>query len=222
MQGTPEEHEVVLRWCLAHEPRVRVSLGNHDLHVLGADLGLRTPKGRDTLQDILQAADRDELVAYLARQPFLHEDGDVLMTHAGWPPRWSLEELRARAAALHAAISGPDRRALVEAFTREDPEHPLRDLGDAAIALTCMRTVDEAGHPVYGFRGPLDEVPAGEVAWFDAPGRHGRDRTVVCGHWAALGLFVRDDVIALDSGCVWGGALTAIRLEDRQIFQVPA
>lgn len=210
----------VLRWCVDHAPRVRAVLGNHDLHVLAAAEGLREPRGRDTMQDVLRSEDREVLLDFLARQPFLHEDEGHVMVHAGWPPRWSLEQLRARAGALSAWMAGPNRRELLEALAGAVDPAP-EAVADVA-ALTRMRTVDADGEPVYGFDGAPEEAPAGQLPWFDWPRRPPPEKAVICGHWAALGLLVRPDLVALDTGCVWGNTLTAVRLEDRQVFSVPA
>lgn len=212
----------VLRWCLSHEDAVHAVLGNHDLHLLAAAEGLRRPKGRDTLQDVLRAPDREALLEYLAGQPFMLEAPGFVLTHAGWPPRWSLDELRRRAKALQAGLAGPDRRRLLGCISGVEahPEH-ARAAEDAA-ALTRMRTVDDAGEPVYGFAGPPSACPPGERPWFDDPRWDPEGRTAIFGHWAALGLRVRPRLIALDSGCVWGHRLSAVRLEDRRVFQVEA
>lgn len=210
----------VLRWCIDHEPRLRVVLGNHDLHLIAADAGLREARGRDTLQDVLQAPHRRDLVDFLWRQPLLHERDGFVMVHAGVPPTWDLDTLRIRARRLRAAMDEDRERFLTSVLAPETPAEVTLagDLG----ALTRMRTVDRTGRPVYGFAGAPEDAPPGERPWFDAPRRAPLSARVLFGHWAAAGLRVRWDMVALDSGCVWGNQLSAFRLDDGQVFQVSA
>lgn len=210
----------VLRWCLEHESRLRIVLGNHDLHLLACAEGLRRPKRRDTLQDVLNAPDRARLLDFLWRQPLLHREQDRVMTHAGIPPRWSMEDAQRRATRIAAGLQGPKRRDYLTSLYRADGGPGLKRDREALAGLTRMRTVDRDGAPVFEFAGPPSEIPRGQTAWFDWPGRVPLKETLIFGHWAALGLMIRPQLIALDSGCVWGHALTAYRLEDRRVFQV--
>ena len=208
-------------------------LGNHDLHLLACAAGVREPRPRDTLADVLSAPDREELLAWLGARPLLVRDrdpalGDHVLVHAGLLPGWSVEVAEALAREAEAALAGPERRETLATYYGPAARRWSEDLqgpGRVAVVLTAMtrlRTIDEEGRMDHDYAGPLEEVPSGRMPWFDAPGRASRDATVVCGHWAALGLRSRPDLLAVDTGCVWGRSLTAVRLDDRQVTAVPA
>jgi bis(5'-nucleosyl)-tetraphosphatase (symmetrical) len=218
----------VLRWVKGLGSAAVAVLGNHDLHLLASAVGLRKPKRRDTLAPVLQAPDRDELIEWLRHRPLLHREGRFVMTHAGILPAWSVDDAEARAHEIEALLRGDDWAALL-ARTYPATPPPWRDQlegwerrASILAALVRMRTVRADGSLCDDFAGPPDSAPAGCTPWFDAPGRRTGDTCVVFGHWAALGLHLRDDLIALDSGCVWGESLSAVRLEDRAVFQHPA
>ncbi len=213
----------VLRWARdAGERlgnRMRVVLGNHDLHLLAMHDGYAKTRRKDTLEQVLAAPDREELVAWLARQPLLHRDGGVLMVHAGLLPHWTSEDAERIARGLEATLRNPEsRRPLIDRaleLPRDSRWHrPRADLS----ALVALRSCTVEGEPCK-FKGLLKDMPAGCLPWFRMPGRRSSNVTVVFGHWGALGLHVESAAIGLDSGCFWGNCLTAIRLEDRAIFQ---
>jgi len=215
----------VLRWARGLGPRLTAVLGNHDLHLLSAALGARPPKPRDTLEPVLSAPDRDELLAWVRGLPLLHREGDRVMVHAGLLPAWSVAEAEELAREAEAAIRGPGLADLL-AGLGDAPSAWSPDLPPAArvrltiVALTRLRTCTADGVIEPEFSGPPDGAPPGRLPWFEVPGRRSADATVVFGHWAALGLHRAPGVVGLDSGCVWGGALTAVRLEDEAVFQV--
>jgi len=200
-------------------------LGNHDLFLLAVAEGVVPLRRKDTIQDVLAAEDRPELLEWLRRQPFHHREGSYLMIHAGILPQWTIDETVRLAREVESVLSGTNYRALLEAlFTGLTPRWDPSLDGDersASIArvLTKLRTCSPTGD-LSGFSGPPDQAPAGYLPWFRHPHRRQTDITIVCGHWAALGLHVEENLIALDSGCVWGNRLSAIRLDDRQIYQV--
>jgi bis(5'-nucleosyl)-tetraphosphatase (symmetrical) len=212
----------VLRCVADLGDNATVVLGNHDLYLLGVALGAH-PRRKDTLDDVLEAPDFDDLAAWLRARPLLHrEDGRVLV-HAGLHPRWSAGDAERAAREVEALLRGGDAAALL-AGVREAPpwaeELRARERTQAALAaLTRLRACRPDGTPCADFAGPLDEMPDGCLPWFDVPGRASASSTILFGHWAALGLLVRRDVVALDSGCVWGGTLTALRLEDGRLFE---
>ncbi|HUP41765.1 MAG TPA: symmetrical bis(5'-nucleosyl)-tetraphosphatase [Thermoanaerobaculia bacterium] len=234
----------VLRWAAESSERLggrfAAVLGNHDVHLLARAAGVAGPKRRDTLERLLEAPDRDELLAWLGRRPLLHREGDTFLVHAGLLPAWSVEEAEARARKAEEALRGPEAHALLARYGARGSKRPRERATaaseappdeaerleapagpDQALAvLTSLRTVDVGGAPCFGFTGPLADAPPGLVPWFEAPGRRSAGATVVFGHWAALGLRFAPGVRALDSGCVWGGALTALRLEDGRVWQV--
>jgi bis(5'-nucleosyl)-tetraphosphatase (symmetrical) len=216
----------VLRWCYARRHAVRAVLGNHDVYALARAHGATGPTADETLAPLLMAKDRAELVAWLGSLPVLFESDGYLMVHAGLLPEWDLATARAEARAVEAALAADPKGFLHAHF--QDRRRPwsaeLEGTARTVAALsvfTRLRFVDADGHAVPG-SGPPEQAPIPDaVRWFRAP-RRARGAPIVFGHWASLGLWIEDEVIALDSGCVWGGALTALRLEDRALFSVPA
>ncbi len=217
----------VLRWARHLDDRIVAVLGNHDLHLLGRVLGLRHPRKSDTLDTILEAPDCQDLIAWLRRRPLLHRHGSFVMVHAGLLPEWTVEEAESLARQAEAALQG---EGLHEALASLKEPAPLRwspELEDsqrlrvALRAFTRLRMLSRGGLDCEDFSGPPDEAPSGCVAWFDVPNRRCQGVTVVSGHWAALGLRIQPGLMALDSACVWGGELSAVRLEDGEVFQEP-
>jgi bis(5'-nucleosyl)-tetraphosphatase (symmetrical) len=201
-----------------------VVLGNHDLHFLARAAGVGEERKRDTLDRLLGARDLDALAGWLCARPLVAGDGERLLLHAGALGAWTPREIERRARRAEAVLAGPRATAYLRSYRPRETAAELprgvdrRVLEDLRV-LTLLRTVTLGGEPRYDFTGPPDERPAGRLPWFDLPGRKSARRPIVCGHWAALGLLVRDDLHALDTGCAWGGALTALRLEDRRIEQ---
>jgi bis(5'-nucleosyl)-tetraphosphatase (symmetrical) len=214
----------VLRWAMQQGDSLVSVLGNHDLHLLAASLGARKAKARDTFQDVLQADDCDVLLGWLQERPFLHRDGDYLLVHAGLHPTWSVALASELAAECERAVRA---NRWIDAWTGSRPTPPVWSSGlrgDARLAsamsvLVGVRTVYSDGRIDTKFAGPPQKRPAGSEPWYQS---RDDDQTVIFGHWAALGLHLEDKHIGLDTGCVWGGALTAIRLEDRKRFTQPA
>jgi bis(5'-nucleosyl)-tetraphosphatase (symmetrical) len=204
---------------------VRLVLGNHDLFLLAAAEGITTLRPKDTIHDILSADDRSELIDWLRRQPLHHREGSFFMVHAGLLPQWTIEEATALALKVETVLHGPEHRTFLQALfhgptSQWDPSlKGLERLVSIARVLTRLRTCTPTGE-MSGFSGPPEEVPTGYFPWFRIPNRQSIDATVICGHWAALGLCIEPNLLAIDSGCVWGRQLTAIRLEDRTVFQV--
>jgi bis(5'-nucleosyl)-tetraphosphatase (symmetrical) len=218
----------VLRWAREHDDCVTCVLGNHDLHLLARASGHRGGKKGDTLDEILAAPRRDELLDWLRGRPLLHREDTTVLVHAGLLPAWTVDHAQALAHELEAALQGPDHRRTLGAIYsrgstgwRDDLAPPARWRTLAAV-FTRLRTIGPDGRASYDFAGPPDEAPAGARPWFVMPGRRSADHTVVFGHWAALGLHLAPGVVGLDSGCVWGGALSAVRLPDLAVFQEPA
>jgi bis(5'-nucleosyl)-tetraphosphatase (symmetrical) len=214
----------VLRWARSLGDGLRLVLGNHDLHLIGRALGLRRPKPRDTLDAVLAAPDRDALIGWLRRQPFVHREDPWLMVHAGLLPQWSVEDAVDLAHEAQVILAGPEPTPVFEALRGEPgrwkPGLGLRERLQIAVqAFTTLRTCSPDGRPCRGFSGPPEQAPRGCLPWFEAPGRRAAQATLVSGHWAALGLRLRPNLLALDTACVWGGSLSAVRLEDRRVFQ---
>ena len=206
-----------------------VVLGNHDLHLLAVADGVSKIGKRDTIQAILDAPDRDDLLAWLRRQKLLHVDGDYVMVHAGLLPQWSLTQALAIAGEIETQIRGPDRRAFLKNMYGNEPNRwddslpGVERLRLATNAMTRMRVLGERSEINLEFKGALAELalmPSALVPWFTRRHPSFANKTILAGHWSALGLTVTANFIGLDSGCVWGRQLTACRLEDRAIFQV--
>ena len=213
----------VLRWCLAHDDNVVAVLGNHDLHVLARAAGVSGPKNRDSLDELLRAPDRDELLDWLRHKPLLHTENGWTMVHAGLLPAWTLADAQAIADAYSAELNGARMPLALRALRDQDIHLPdLRQLAQDAGMLTRIRTCTADGEPCGEFAGPPADAPPGCLPWFRVPGRKSAGERLVFGHWAALGLLLEENLIAVDTGCVWGNALTAVRLEDRAVFAVPA
>jgi bis(5'-nucleosyl)-tetraphosphatase (symmetrical) len=220
----------VLRWASAQGERVVSVLGNHDLHLLAVAAGLRELRPGDTLRPLLEAPDAEALLAWLRARPLLHAAGSHLMVHAGLLPEWDLPTARALAHELEQDLRSGDGSALLGAVGGPTPERWSDALrGDARRAkalegFTLLRLCSDDGRSLPTFKGSPAEAPPDTRPWFDLPSARWRDdaTTLVVGHWAALGLRQEPRLLALDTGCVWGGRLTAVRLEDGAVFSVPA
>lgn len=201
-------------------------LGNHDLHLLAVAVGAAELHTEDTLADILAAPDRDELLTWLRQQPLLHVENNCVMVHAGLLPNWSIKQAQALAREVEAALRSDNYANYLAHIYGNTPNAWRDDLGGykrlrvITNVLTRMRICTQQAEMEYKFKGLQSNIPAGFMPWFNLPNRQTNDATVIFGHWSALGLITEKNLIALDTGCLWGGPLTAIRLEDRKIFQV--
>jgi bis(5'-nucleosyl)-tetraphosphatase (symmetrical) len=207
--------------------RATVVLGNHDLHLLTTAAGVRRPNRSDTLDDVLAAPDRDALVDWLRTRPLAHFAEGHLLVHAGVFPQWSAEATVALAAEVEHVLRGPDWVDFLRIMYGNLPDrwHDALSGDDRLRAivngLTRMRFVDATGRMDFVVKEGAEASPPGLMPWFDAPHRRTADVTVIFGHWSTLGLVQRPNLVGLDTGCVWGGSLTAVRLEDRAVFQAP-
>lgn len=210
-----------LRFAYEHRASVRMVLGNHDLHFLGRVAGVRRAGRRDTLDELFAAEDRDVLVEWLRRQPLALADRGVLMVHAGVLPSWTLQDVLARSREVEQVLGSDEWvRLLTSMWSKGKREKRFARHHETMSVLTLLRILDPDMKPAYEFKRAPEDAPPGYRAWFAAPGRKTAEDVIVFGHWAALGHHLRQRVIALDSGCVWGNTLTAVRLEDRAVFQV--
>lgn len=213
----------VLRRVKALGSAVITVLGNHDLHLLALALSPQEPiKAKDTLQQVLGAPDRDELIEWLRHQPLLHHDAKLgyTMVHAGLPPQWDLATAQACARELEAALR--DKRRCRELFAHmygDKPNHWSDDLRGTdrlrfiTNCLTRLRYCHADGRLELEFKGEVKDAPRDLVPWFKVPDRRSRDTRIICGHWSALGFHDADGVLAIDTGCVWGEKLCAVRLD---------
>jgi len=207
--------------------RTRCVLGNHDLHLVACAEGVAKPERGDALEEVLESPRVGEIVDWILARPLLVEEGRDVMVHAGWLPEWSIGVARREAMLVSESLQTKAERREVLArrrgaeVVRWDAALPRPARARAAMAaLTRLRLCAADGRAEFGFKGSPEEAPCGLLPWFRVPGhRRGRAR-VIFGHWAALGLVKESRVLALDTGCVWGGKLTAIRLEDLRVTQV--
>ena len=204
-------------------------LGNHDLHLLGVARGCRRLKAGDTLSDVLDAPDRSDLIEWLRCQPLLYRDAErgITMVHAGLPPQWTPSAAQACAAAVEAKLHGAGIKKLLRQMSSDrcdvwSASLPCNEqLGYIVNCLTRLRYCDAAGRLELREKGPPGSQPAAYLPWFAVPGRLHASETIVFGHWASLGICNALGVHALDTGCVWGGALTALCLETWERTSVP-
>jgi bis(5'-nucleosyl)-tetraphosphatase (symmetrical) len=203
-------------------------LGNHDLHLLAAAAGVRRPSRKDTLQSVLDAPDRDHWLHWLRHQRLALQAQGWLMVHAGVVPQWDAATTLALAAEVEQMLQGPD---LADFLPRMYGNQPAR--WDPALSgpdrlrftinvLTRIRYCTADGELEFGSSEGPGQAPAGYLPWFEVPGRATTGTPVAFGHWSTLGLINRPDLLATDTGCVWGGRLTAVRIDGgrREVIQV--
>ena len=213
----------VLRLVRALGERAIVVLGNHDLHLVTQHEGFERPRPDDTIQDVLEAPDRRELVDWLRTRPMMHVDGDYALVHAGLLPAWSIRKALALAREVEAVLAAASYREFLAHLYGAKPDRWSDALTGwdrlrvIVNAMTRMRFCTAQGKMHFQAKGK--EPPRGYRPWFDL--RPANEACIVCGHWSALGLTLAARLAVLDSGCVWGGKLTAMRLDDRRVYQVP-
>jgi bis(5'-nucleosyl)-tetraphosphatase (symmetrical) len=201
-------------------------LGNHDLHLLALAEGYGRIHKSDTLETVLAAPDRDELVHWLRHQRLAWREGDYLMVHAGVLPGWTADDAMRYAQEAEAVLQGPDYRAFFAQMYGNTPTLwddslvGIERLRGIVNTFTRLRYCSAAGEIEFQHKCAPGLQPAGWLPWFEVPGRKSADTCIIIGHWSTLGLINRQDLIALDTGCLWGQQLTAIRLEDRRGYAV--
>jgi len=210
-----------LRTIIAMGDRVRTVLGNHDIHLLAVAAGVRKKGKSDTFDDILEAPDCDSLITWLRHQPLAIREDDFLIVHAGVLPQWSPDQVVNLSREIEAELQGSNWQAFLSGVFGNAADRWRDDLVGIerhrviVNALTRLRFCSAEGVMDLKTKEGLGSAPAGVMPWFDAPDRRTADVTVVCGHWSTLGLVMRPNLVALDTGCVWGGKLTAVRLAAR-------
>jgi bis(5'-nucleosyl)-tetraphosphatase (symmetrical) len=217
----------VLRWLRANESSIVTVLGNHDLHAMAVAEGFVEMHRNDTLQELFDAPDAEDLLQWLRNQHLAYGENEYLMVHAGVLPQWNTTQTLALADEVETVLRSQDYRYFLSHMYGNHPNHwqdNLRGMSRLRVitnALTRLRVCNTDGEMDFRFKGKMNDAPPGYLPWFEIPTRKSTDSVLVVGHWSALGLIVRDNLIALDTGCLWGGQLTALRLEDKQVFQVP-
>jgi bis(5'-nucleosyl)-tetraphosphatase (symmetrical) len=203
---------------------VTAVLGNHELHLLAVAFGASDARDKDTLNPILAAPERDDLIEWVASLPLVHRDGSNWMVHAGFLPGWTEDDAWNFAKEAEAMLRGPDRNALLAqwhgrvATRMEDTTDPISRAAFLLHVFTRMRICTPEGRLDLEFKSPPGESPAGYAPWFSHAHVREEETRVFFGHWAALGLHIGKDVVGMDSGCVWGKELTAYRLDDGAVF----
>lgn len=218
----PKDYEV-LKFCMELGDNFNCVLGNHDLHFLAIALGYHEPKSSDTFQQVLKAADLDEITDWLRHKPLAHYDKtrNMMFVHAGVPPQWSAKKTITLAKEVENAIVDEQKSRLY--FANMYGNHPKvwkKDLSGVkrwrviTNYLTRMRFCDQSGRLDLKSKAGVDQAPDGYIPWFEVPERKTADTTILFGHWAALmGETNRSNVHALDTGCVWGGKMTLVNID---------
>lgn len=209
----------VLRWAYEAGTSALCIQGNHDLNLLAVAHGLRKPHRKDTLDAILAAPDRHTLLAWLRVQPLARHAHGWLMIHAGVLPQWTVDTTLALNAEFEAAMTSPDFTAFLGVMYGNTPDAWHDDLQGAdrlrvvVNALTRLRLCDAHGRMEFDTKDDATAAPPGFMPWFDVPDRQTAGHPIAFGHWSTLRNVSRADVLPLDSGCVWGGQLSAARLQ---------
>ncbi|HKE42788.1 MAG TPA: symmetrical bis(5'-nucleosyl)-tetraphosphatase [Casimicrobiaceae bacterium] len=203
-------------------------LGNHDLHLLTVAEGHRQLHSHDTLTPILDAPDREELLAWLRTRPLVVGEGDLLMVHAGLLPSWTASAALAYSREVEAVLASDKHSDFLRDLYGDKPSRWSDSLSGydrlRVIVNVCTRLRFCSANDALELsekRGP-EHAPPGYAPWYEHPQRKSAAVTVLCGHWSALGLLLASRVMMLDSGCVWGGTLTALRVDDWRVFQIPS
>ena len=216
----------VLRRVMALGERAQTLLGNHDLHLLAVAAGVREPHPKDTITPILEAPDSEALLDWVRSRPLLIDTEDALFVHAGIHPLWDEPCAKAQAKAVEERLQSPQWRDELKTMYGNSNWSPELDgsLRVQAVlnALTRLRYVDKkTGKPDYHYKDNPQVTPTHLVPWFEYAQRTPIQKPIVFGHWSTLGLVNRPNVLALDTGCLWGGALTAAILPKREIISIP-
>ena len=205
---------------LQEEKRIECILGNHDLHLLAVDAGIRKTKGLDTVQPILEAHDRAELMDWLRHRPMALSNGKVLTVHAGVLPQWDLQQTMECAQEVEKALrkkSYKDFLANMYGNTPNKWSNSLKGYERLRVitnALTRIRFCTPAGTMEFESKEGFEDGLKGYIPWFKTPKRKTQDTLIYFGHWSTLGLLRHQNVIGLDTGCVWGGKLTAMEIPE--------
>jgi bis(5'-nucleosyl)-tetraphosphatase (symmetrical) len=217
----------MLRWAQTHQHAIITVLGNHDLHAIAVHEGLVAQHRSDTLDELLAAPDRQELFDWLRHQRLGYAEDTYLLVHAGVLPQWDAAQTLALAGEVEAALRAPNYRDFLAVMYGNLPDswsdnlQGMDRLRVITNALTRLRICSADGRMEFKFKGEMQDIPTGYTPWFEVKNRRSQDSHIIFGHWSALGLVLRDNLAALDTGCLWGKTLTALRLADRQVFAVP-
>jgi bis(5'-nucleosyl)-tetraphosphatase (symmetrical) len=202
-------------------------LGNHDLHLLAASCAPKIAHKKDSLLPILEAPDRDELIDWLRHRPLFHFNEDFCLIHAGLPPQWDFKKTQKMALLAEQALRGPKYQTFLKQMYGNKPNiwsPSLKGVEKLRFIINCftrMRYCDINGRLDFVNSGPLGSQPKSLMPWFEVPKRKSADMRIIFGHWSALGYYEGPNCYAIDTGCLWGGQLTALRLgEQVQRFSI--
>lgn len=217
-----------MRWLMQNEARCRIVLGNHDLNFLAVAAGVRKSKSDDTLDALIDSPQRKQFVSWVRRQHLAHYEDGILMVHAGVLPQWDVAMTLAYAAEIEFRLQSSNWKSFLAQMYGNEPSQWRVDLKGpdrrrvSVNALTRLRFCNAAGVMELNSKESAGRAPDGFLPWFAIPDRRTCEQTIVFGHWSTLGLMNSPRVISLDTGCVWGGSLTAINLASREFIQVPS
>lgn len=200
-------------------------LGNHDLHLLAAasranPADHKTTHKKDSLSQVLEAPDVDELMDWLRHRPLLHFNDDFCLIHAGLPPQWDFKQAQQMARLAEQALRAPDYRIFLSQMYGNQPDiwsPGLTGVARLRFTINCftrLRYCDSQGRLDFDHNGPPGTQPKHLMPWFEAPNRKNSELRIICGHWSSLGYFEGSNCYAIDTGCLWGGQLTALKLGD--------
>ncbi|NOT10889.1 MAG: symmetrical bis(5'-nucleosyl)-tetraphosphatase [Methylococcaceae bacterium] len=195
-------------------------LGNHDMHLLAASCNDQASHRKDTLSQVLEASDRDELVDWLRHQPLFHFNDDFCLVHAGLPPQWDFKTTKKMALLAEDTLKSPNYQFFLKQMYGDKPNlwsTSLKGIRKQRFIINCftrMRYCDADGRLDFAQNGPLGSQPNHLFPWFEAPNRKNADMRVIFGHWSSLGYYEGANCYAIDTGCLWGGQLTALKLSD--------
>jgi bis(5'-nucleosyl)-tetraphosphatase (symmetrical) len=225
----PKSAQVLRRVKAMHEAGAADSvLGNHDFFLIMALEGFSTLHEGDTLDQVIEQADARVVVDWLRQRPLLIEHDDHVIVHAGLLPAWSVADARSYAREVERELRGEHYREFLRNLFGNDPKtwhNDLTGLARARVivnALARLRFCSVFSEIEFKEKRDASHALQGYAPWCHLPGRRSADHHVIAGHWSSEGLRLMPNVSLLDSGCLWGGALTALRLEDRAVFQLPS
>jgi len=208
-----------LRFIRSLGDRAITVLGNHDLHLLAVAHGASITKRKDTFSDVLAAPDRDVLIDWLRRRPLLYREGAFYLIHAGLPPQWSAEDAERYAKEVESCLQSDHFIELFRHMYGDQPDlwtETLQGWNRLRFITNCftrVRYCDRYGRTDFKEKGAPGTQPSHLMPWFKVPGRRSAGAQIVFGHWSTLGFYADDGIYGIDTGCLWGGELTALRLD---------
>ncbi len=195
-------------------------LGNHDMHLLAASCLPKVADKKSSLSSVLEAPDRDELIHWLRHQPLFHHNAEFCILHAGLPPQWDFKTTQKMANLVEKTLRSADYQMLLKQMYGNKPNlwsSNLKGIAKQRFIINCftrMRYCDVNGRLDFVNSGPLGSQPKTLVPWFDVPKRKSADMRIIFGHWSTLGYYEGPNCYAIDTGCLWGGQLTALKLDN--------